>query len=189
MLALAACLLTRALFAFGVSDDWKPLVHFSDFVMGIAAAGMYQRIVRGNLSCAGYWLYAPGAIAGAVLIAWPGLLPGTVDLNSALRPLNGLLLVGLALGSGFAARALSSSPAVFLGKASYAMYILHVPVLWWVRRWSPELSAWAYVGTVIVISAGVYRFYEEPANRWIRAWAGSGGKTAASEPSSRSAVA
>src|SRR5690242_1976791 len=87
-LAAAACLFTRVLFAVGVHDEWKPLVHFADFVMGIAAASLYERLAGAARSPAGYWLYLPGGAAGAALIAWPGLLPVGIDLNSALRPLN-----------------------------------------------------------------------------------------------------
>lgn len=169
VLAAAACLLTPALFAIGLPDAWKPLVHFSDFLMGIAAASVYERLAGASWRPAGYWLYLPGVAAIAALIAWPKLLPGAVDLNSALRPLNALLLVGFALGTGVIARLLASSLAVFLGKSSYAMYILHVPVLWWVRRWWPDVSPALYIAVVIGVSAAVHRFFEEPANRYIRA--------------------
>lgn len=159
--AAAACLLTRVLFHFGLHDEWKPLVHFADFLMGIAASSLYLRL-RGRL--AGYWLYFPSAALGAALIIWPRLLPAGLDLNTALRPLNAALLVGFALG----APLLSAPWAVYLGKSSYAMYILHVPVLWWMRRWSPHMPAALYVALVILISAAVYRFFEEPANRYLR---------------------
>jgi peptidoglycan/LPS O-acetylase OafA/YrhL len=156
-----ACLLSRVLLGLGIHDAWKPLVHFADFLMGIAAASVYGRL-RNRL--AGYWLYVPGVAAGAALIAWPHFLPFGIDLNSALRPLNALVLVGLALG----ARLLSSPVAVYLGKSSYAMYILHVPLLWWMNRWRPHHSAGLYLAAVILISALVYRYWEEPANRFIR---------------------
>jgi peptidoglycan/LPS O-acetylase OafA/YrhL len=96
------------------------------------------------------------------------MLPGAIDLNSALRPLNAVLLVGFGLGGGVAARALSSNVAVHLGKSSYAMYILHVPILWWYLRWSREASAVVYLAVVIGVSTLVYRFIEEPANRYLR---------------------
>jgi peptidoglycan/LPS O-acetylase OafA/YrhL len=82
--------------------------------------------------------------------------------------LNAVLLIGLALGGGFLARALSSSVAMYLGKSSYAMYILHIPILWWYHRWSRHFSPLLYVIIVIALSALVYGVFEEPANRYLR---------------------
>ena len=166
--AVGACCLTRVLWALGVSDEIKPLIHFADFLMGIAAACAYDLLLRRPKALAGAWLYVPGAAVGAALIAYPRLLPPGVDLNTALRPLNAVLLIGFALGGGVAARALSSRVAVYLGKSSYAMYILHVPMMWWYLRWTRDFSASLYLGAVIAVSAAVYRFIEEPANRYLR---------------------
>lgn len=166
--AAATCLLTRAMWAVGISDEIKPLIHLSDFLMGIAASRVYDLLQERRLRPAGSWLYLPGAALGSALIAYPGLLPARVDLNSALRPLNALLLLGFALGGGAVARLLSSQIAVYLGKSSYAMYILHVPVLWWYLRWSRSFSVLLYLALVISLAALVYRFIEEPANRWLR---------------------
>jgi peptidoglycan/LPS O-acetylase OafA/YrhL len=136
----------------------------------VAAARAYDLLPHdtGWTPRAGAWLYAPAIAIAAALIAWPAWLPPGVDLNTALRPLNGVLLIGLALGGGAAARALSSRVAVYLGKASYAMYILHVPMLWWYLRWSRAVSAPVYLSAVIAVSALVYRYVEEPTNRWLR---------------------
>ena len=166
--AAAACCLTRVLWAVGVSDEIKPVIHLSDFLMGIAASCAFDLLAARRKRPAGAWLYVPGTACAAALIAWPQLLPPGVDLNSALRPLNGLLLIGFALGGGPAARGLSTPVAVYLGKASYAMYILHVPMLWWYLRWWKTFSAPLYLGLVIGVSALVYRFIEEPANRYLR---------------------
>jgi peptidoglycan/LPS O-acetylase OafA/YrhL len=167
--AAAACCLTRVMWRLGVSDDIKPLVHLSDFLMGIAAACAYDLLTRNGRPPRGAWLYLPGGAVAAALIAFPQALPPSVDLNSALRPLNALLLIGLAIGGGVLARALSSNVAVYLGKSSYAMYILHVPILWWYCRWTRQFSAAFYLSAVIAASALVYYFIEEPANRWLRA--------------------
>ena len=112
----------------------------------------------------------PGFLAAAGMIAYPQVLPKVVDLNSALRPANGLLLIGLALGGGWLARALSTPLAVYLGKSSYAMYILHVPILWWCLRRSLEFPPLPYIAIVIAISAVVYGGFEEPANRKLRSY-------------------
>jgi len=167
--ALAACCLTRVLWAIGVPDEIKPIIHVSDFLMGIAAARAHDLVSQRSRRPSGAWLYLPAITAGAALIAYPQLLPPHVDLNTALRPLNAILLIGLALGGGAAARALSTKAAVYLGKSSYAMYILHVPMLWWYARWSRAMSAAPYLCAVVGISAVVYRFIEEPANRYLRA--------------------
>ncbi len=167
-IAAASCVLTRAMWAIGISDEIKPLIHLSDFLMGIAASRIYDLLQERRLQPAGPWLYLPGAALGCALIAYPGLLPPNVDLNTALRPLNALLLLGFALGGGVIARLLSSETAIYLGKSSYAMYILHVPVLWWYLRWSRSFSVLLYLTLVIGIAALVYRFIEEPANRWLR---------------------
>jgi peptidoglycan/LPS O-acetylase OafA/YrhL len=166
--AAAACAMTRVLVAVGVNDSVKPLIHLSDFVMGIAAACAFDLLRETGRPPRGAWVFGPAAAASVLLIAYPGLLPGGLDLNSALRPLNALLVVGLALG-GAGAGLLSGRAAVFLGKASYAMYILHVPVFWWYARLSRSPAAGIYVAAVIAVSALVYRYFEEPANRRLRA--------------------
>jgi peptidoglycan/LPS O-acetylase OafA/YrhL len=166
--AIAACSMTRVLWACGVSDEIKPIVHLSDFLMGVAAARVYDLLGQRDRPRSGAWLYVPAIAFSAALISRPEWLPSGVDLNSALRPLNALLLIGLAIGGGAAARTLGSRVAVYLGKASYAMYILHVPILWWYLRWSRAASAPVYLSAVIGVSALVYRFVEEPANRWLR---------------------
>jgi peptidoglycan/LPS O-acetylase OafA/YrhL len=154
-----ACVLTRAMWAVGVSDAIKPLVHLSDFLMGIVAACAFE-LVQGRVR--GWWLYVPGFLGAASAIIFEKWLP--VDLNSVLRLMNGVLLVGLAIGC----RALSGRVLVYLGKASYAMYILHVPIMWWYLRESHSFSPTLYVGMVIVASAIVYSAIEEPANRLLR---------------------
>jgi peptidoglycan/LPS O-acetylase OafA/YrhL len=167
--SVAACCATRVLLTAGVPDPVKPLIHLSDFAMGIAAARGLDLIERrGGKPFSGAWLYWPAGVAAAALVAWPALLGGRVELNTALRPLNGVLLVGLALGGGAGARLLSARVPVFLGKASYAMYILHVPLLWWYSRWSRSFSAPLYLAAVIALSAAVYQWIEEPANHAIR---------------------
>ena len=166
--AAVACCLTRVLWAAGVSDDIKPLIHLSDFLMGIAAACAFDLLQRGSRAPAGAWLYVPGVALAAALIAYANWLPQPIDLNSALRPVNAILLIGFALGGGMGARFLSSPVLVYLGKASYAMYILHIPILWWYLRWSHSFSPGLYVALVIAISALVYGWFEEPANRYLR---------------------
>jgi peptidoglycan/LPS O-acetylase OafA/YrhL len=166
--AAVACVLTRVLWRMGVSDNLKPLIHLADFLMGIAASNVFDLLTSRGKAPAGPWLYIPGFLGVATLIAYAPLLPGTLDLNTAIRPFNALLLVGLGLGGGWIARALSTRPLVYMGKASYAMYILHIPMLWWAVGWRMPFATEIYVLAVLVVAAAVYRWIEEPANRYLR---------------------
>ena len=70
LVAAVAFCLTRFMWAAGVSDNIKPLVHLSDFLMGIAAACAYELLQRRSRPPRGWWLYIPisrgavGASAG-----------------------------------------------------------------------------------------------------------------------------
>ena len=167
-IGVGACFLTPLMYAAGIPDAIKPLVHLSDFLIGIAAASAFELLRRRGGQPAGPWVYLPALAVAITLIGWPGLLPEWFGMNNALRPVNAVLVIGLALGGGGLARALSSGVAVYLGKSSYAMYILHIPIMWWYLHRGGELSPVLYVSLVIGISALVYSFYEEPANRWLR---------------------
>lgn len=159
----------------GIPGSWKPLQHLADFLVGIATAGAYGDC---RTRIRGYWLYVPAAVIGILLVSNPHWTWHWMVLNAALRPFNALLLLGLAIGGGLPVRALSHRVAEFLGKASYSMYILHVPLLWWYKRsWvflSGKLantsSALVYLSFVIGISSVVSHWFEEPANRFIRTW-------------------
>jgi len=75
---------------------------------------------------------------------------------------------GFGLGGGWIAKALSTRFLVYMGKASYAMYILHIPMLWWAVTWGFRFAAEIYVLLVMIVSAIVYGLIEEPANRYLR---------------------
>jgi peptidoglycan/LPS O-acetylase OafA/YrhL len=163
----------------GVPDFWKPLTHMADFLLGIGAAGVFERVRRSGrwISRRGWCLYVPAAACGAILVAFPGLVNGWTTLTAALRPMNAALVIGLGLGGGVPARLLSTRMASTLGNASYSLYILHVPLLWWFSRywWRPMglmlvVCVAAYLISVVIVSTAVFKLLEGPANRRIRRW-------------------
>jgi len=180
--ALAACLVVPIILAHaGVPPFWKPIHHLADFVAGIAAARLYAAISSSGRSFRrfGFWLSAAALAAGAAFIIYPQVLDGTLmNLNTVLRPINVALLIGLATGGGFIVRLLSTEIAGYLGKVSYSMYILHIPLLWWFSQYTtyrygsaaPGWIGFTFVAIVIGISIAAYEYVEAPANRWIRGW-------------------
>jgi peptidoglycan/LPS O-acetylase OafA/YrhL len=177
--ALALSLTTPiALAHWGVPGVWKPVHHLADFVAGIVAARLYRALEdKKRSTLTGFGLSICALAAGMYLIAYPRTLDGTIgNLNTALRPLNMALLIGLAAGGGFLVRLLSTPVMEYLGKVSYSMYILHIPMLWWYSnyttfRWGSAPPAWVgflYIAMAIVVSIAAYELVEMPANRWIR---------------------
>lgn len=163
----------------GVPWDWKPVYHTADFIAGIAAARVFVLLTdaRGWRD-RGYWLYLPGLMIFGWLIIHPHVVDGSgADLNTYLRPLNVVILVGFALSGGVVAKWLSAGVCDFLGKASYSMYVLHVPILWWTGRYLVHgklhltrlQGAAIYLTTVVLVSGFVYQWFEAPASTWIRA--------------------
>jgi peptidoglycan/LPS O-acetylase OafA/YrhL len=163
----------------GVPWSWKPLYHVADFIAGLAAARIFALIgTRRAWNKRGYWLYIPAAVLGGWLIIHRSVVDGSgADLNTYLRPLNVALLVGFALNGGTLAKWLSGRAMDFLGKASYSMYVLHVPILWWTGRYlvhgnlhlTRPVGATIYLTLVVVVSGMIYQWFEAPASAWIRA--------------------
>jgi peptidoglycan/LPS O-acetylase OafA/YrhL len=194
LVSLGGCFVVPILLAHaGVPEYWKPVHHLADFVAGIAAAGLYAALVESGIPTRrlGFWLSAGALVAGAAFVINPHILDGTmINLNTVLRPLNVLLLIGLAAGGGFVVRLLSSDLAGYLGKASYSMYILHIPLLWWYTRFTlfrfgarpPAWTGFLFLSAVVAISIVAFEFVEAPANRWIRDWMASRLQAARSLP-------
>lgn len=175
LLAAVALVLTSRLRMLGTPESLKPLLHLSDFLMGIAAGGMYGFIERSRrLRSAGPWLYLPASLAAATLVCFPHFVFSWSTMNGMLRPLNAIILLGFALGGGVIARWLSRDVPVFLGKASYSLYILHVPLLWWWKFAQPvnplpsAISGLVYIAFVVAITAWIYQRFEDPANQRVR---------------------
>lgn len=173
MMAALAFLLPWAVRAAGMPEAWKPPRYLGDFLLGLVLARVYDWMVRGGrLVGRGDRLYLPAAALGLGAILAMTAIGSWVAADTILRLANAGIVLGLALGGGLAVRALSTPAALLAGKATYAMYILHIPALWWYRRWL--LDAWVpaaplvYIAGVVLVSAAVFRFYEEPVNHWIR---------------------
>ena len=176
LLLVVTLVVPAAMPHYGVPWDWKPIYHLSDFAAGIVASRIFD-IGATRFSSRGQGFYLPAIVAGVALILHPQWMDGTYgDLNTGLRPLNVVALIGLAWGGGALARALEGPVIDFLGKASYSLYILHVPVLWWFNKWAMRRGATTtrgfasilYVALVIAASAVVFQWLEVPCNRRVR---------------------
>jgi peptidoglycan/LPS O-acetylase OafA/YrhL len=159
--------------------QYNPLGRLPEFLFGAAVGRLYLLRPTGGWPAA--WSLAAVAAAVALLGALaysPAPLRQSLYFhNGLLTPLHGALIYGLARGSqGAVARGLSLRPLVLLGEASYALYILHMPLKELleaaVRNCIGDLPGvpffTGYAAMAILGSVGVLRVIEEPARRLLR---------------------
>jgi len=176
----------------------NPLLRLPDFVIGILLGRLYLlhgddppanqfklRQLGGTLSLVGL-----GLMVAAVAFSSEYPFPVTQS-RSLVAPLNALLIFGLALGGGLLAKVLSSRLMVLLGNASYALYLLHIPLIFWTyfisRAWfrAESPNTWplfvAYVFVAIGVSILAFLLVEEPMRHRLRrrltVWLGPGDPT------------
>lgn len=143
------------------------------FTVGLLAYGV-----------AGAWPFQPWHAAGASAALLAGLAAGLDDL--ALYPLLPVLVAALAPGRGGAARLLAGPALHWLGRVSYALYLVHVPVLNAARAaagqaWPALRAGWPGVSLagLLALSLGVawlaHQAVEVPGRRGLRALASRAG--------------
>ncbi|MEP7284856.1 MAG: acyltransferase [Chloroflexota bacterium] len=149
-------MLTRTLFGY-----------IFDFSVGIFAAILYKR--RGSFGFKTSTVLSIFAVIGIVICQIMMSVfardPLAVKLVVyCIAALIGLLIFALTREGTPLARLLSWSPLVYMGRISYALYLVQLtPLVGFMRPWPPLLF---YAGANIV-SAALYQFIEEPARKLI----------------------
>jgi peptidoglycan/LPS O-acetylase OafA/YrhL len=90
-----------------------------------------------------------------------------------LLPLFLLLIYRCAVDRSAISRGLSHPILVRLGEASYAVYILHIPLFVYWHGWlrPQRISTWftlTYLAIITIISLAVYAWLEKPMAKWVR---------------------
>jgi peptidoglycan/LPS O-acetylase OafA/YrhL len=153
---------------------YTPYAHVAGFVFGVMLANLDQVVARtGSLRL----ILGIGGFAGifALLTLGPAM-PYALMHDGLLMPLFGCIVLGLA-GDNLLARALGWRPLVFVGEASYCLYLLHFNFwnlihdsqVWYLsglNRFDPWLS---YV-LLIALALAALHLIERPAQRVLRGW-------------------
>jgi peptidoglycan/LPS O-acetylase OafA/YrhL len=158
---------------------FNPLLRLAEFAMGILVGRAYllMRASSHWLVGRGALLYIPAILLMIVVLGFSDTIPYPVIHNGLLLPLSALMILGFALGGGVVARILSHPALVFLGGASYSMYILHMPIWKWMRIaanfvFGREITGpggmAVYVAMVVVLSSLVFKKVEEPLCRMMK---------------------
>lgn len=163
---------------------FNPLIRLPEFVFGVMLGRLFllessRREFAGRHRGRGGRLYWP---AMAILAVFCGILSPAIPYplfhNNALIVVHGLLLYGLAWGGGGLERLLRLPFLVRLGQASYATYIIHLPLRTWMAlldrstlglgETQPVLFVFLYLMVLLGCSLLLHQWIEEPARRYLR---------------------
>jgi peptidoglycan/LPS O-acetylase OafA/YrhL len=163
---------------------YHPLFHLNAFLIGMCA-GIW---VKRN----GQYLQALGArhrfvplsvlcLSAAVAIALMTRLNRASDpillstTNGLIAPLFAVFVAALSIDGSRLSSVLRLAPFVLLGEISYAIYILQIPVAWFLRsmfsgQWTVAPATLFVIYLVVLIAASflVYRYYEKPLRAGLR---------------------
>ncbi len=153
---------------------YTPLPHLMSFTFGVLLAGVDELIPRASRV---RFVLGVGGFAATFFLLWLGSeIPYAVIHDGLLMPLFGCIILGLA-GDNPLAHALGIKPLVFVGEASYCLYLLHFN--FWnlihdtrildrlgVARFDP----WISYAILIVLALLALHFVEKPAQRKLRNW-------------------
>jgi peptidoglycan/LPS O-acetylase OafA/YrhL len=164
---------------------------FADFAIGIATgfaylrgdvARLWRRPDAARLGSALLFFAAAIAIVALVLMDAAGGVFGATyaagwKYNSLVALASALAIVSLTCPNALASRVLAAGPLVYLGKISYALYLVQMsPVgtraLFGAKLSPPVLNTVALYAAMTVVSALLYELVEKPARRLILRAAG-----------------
>ena len=153
---------------------YTPYSHVFSFAFGVMLANLDQMIDRANR--ARLWLGIIGFSGIYGLLSLGPLVPYAIIHDGLLMPLFACIILGLA-GDNSLAHALGVRPLVFVGQASYCLYLLHFN-LWNLIHDSHVLNKLGlngldpWISYVLLIAMAIFALYfiEKPAQRKLREW-------------------
>jgi peptidoglycan/LPS O-acetylase OafA/YrhL len=153
---------------------YTPYTHVFSFVFGVMLADLNRMIARTAQLRLWLGIVGFGGIYG--LLSLGSLVPYAIIHDGLLMPLFGCIVLGLA-GENLLARALGIRPLVFVGEASYCLYLLHFS-LWTLIHNSHVLDALGlvrfdpWISYVLLIGLSIFALYfiEKPVQRKLREW-------------------
>jgi peptidoglycan/LPS O-acetylase OafA/YrhL len=145
-----------------------PLARISEFVLGMCAAIAYQSMRARTTSLhVRAMLLVTLSLAAIAGLAWWHPLSPAYFLEA---PFFAALILGLAMLERPVTGLLNQRWLVRLGEASYSLYLIHVPVAYLAYLAGFRLAnGWVVLVFAVLLSVVVFRFYEEPMRRRIRA--------------------
>jgi peptidoglycan/LPS O-acetylase OafA/YrhL len=151
---------------------WPPL-RIPEFLFGVTLGLLWREGARSPR-----WLGAAAATTILLALTHARALPYAMLHNALLLPAFGALLWWVAGARGPAARLLGSRPFVSVGKATYGLYILQIPLMYWLllasQRAGVSLGGGAFLAVfvplVLLTTFAVHQTVERQGRRLLAGW-------------------
>jgi peptidoglycan/LPS O-acetylase OafA/YrhL len=151
---------------------FTPLPHLASFVFGVLLAGLDETIGRTSRLRPILGIFGFGAIF--LLLTQADHLPYPVMHDGLLMPLFGCIILGLA-GNNWMAYIIGAKPLVFIGEASYCLYLLHFN-MWNLLHKShildrlhlAQYDPWISYAALILMAVLALHLVEKPAQQQLR---------------------
>jgi len=153
---------------------YTPLPHFPSFIFGVFLADLDRMVGRSSRLRP---ILAVGGFITIFFLLWLGsAIPYAIIHDGLLMPLFACIILGLA-GNNKISDVLGARPLVFVGEASYCLYLLHFN-LWELVHISGFLEftglirfdPWISYVLLIVLALFCLYFIEKPAQKALRSW-------------------
>lgn len=151
-----------------------PPLRLPEFALGVATGRLLLTGRLADRETLLRWLGAAALLFILALSARPSALPGAVE-TGVQGPLFAIVILALASGALPAPKWLNSPTLVLLGRASYAVYILHQPLKTiflagarWARLDAPTPALLiAYLAFIELSCVGLFLYFEDPVRRYL----------------------
>lgn len=146
-----------------------PLLHLNEFLVGNLAGMFFVRHHKQkNYDLQVILLFA------AILLA---LIFIPLNFHNGLMAVLFIpLIILISYNNGLLTKIFSLKPLEYLGEISYAIYIVHIPVLYIIReilKWKHQLLDinlvfWIYIAVLLIVSALFYQCIEKPLRDYLK---------------------
>jgi peptidoglycan/LPS O-acetylase OafA/YrhL len=152
---------------------FNPVLHLHEFIAGTCAALLVMRLgdqSRGVLKRFSGLLLGASVAAFLLFFYFYPEIPFLLIHDGLLTPIFVTAIVALFAGSGLVHRLLSHPWLVVLGEASFALYLLHVPI-WIILKYAPgghSVPVYPiYLAGIVFLSVLSFKAFEGPSRQFI----------------------
>jgi peptidoglycan/LPS O-acetylase OafA/YrhL len=142
-----------------------PITHGFEFVLGVCSGVLFNRLTRRQLAAFIFLMSGASVLMLGALHFYNSSMP----VYYWMSPLFAAAIVATAMGSGSVwLLPLRNTVLVSLGHASYALYMIHVPILVTASIFGiASVFGWLWLPILMLVSCLVHFYYAEPVRRYL----------------------